>query len=162
MTSEIYTTLSESFASVPVTSTGFEMKPDWNKMDINTLAHLAWHGLKQKLNDPNGAKDLSDSEKNGNSRKVLDSLEANEVRMVSGRTMDPVEAELMKQARAIVANKLLSKGHKLKDYKLAAITKLAEDMLVKYPELAAKLRSNAEAAVATANEAKATYANIEI
>ena len=161
-TANIIELLNSEFKTVPVTSTGTELSPQWELLSTATLAHLVWHGLKQKLNDPNGAKTLSDIEKDANSRKVLDSIEANEVRMVSGRIADPVEAELMKQARNIVANKLIAKGHKLKDYKLADLTKLAEAMLENYPAVEQTLRANAEATVAAAVDAKSKFADIEI
>jgi hypothetical protein len=159
MSHELFAVLKTEWSKAPITSIKEDMEVQWELMTVETIAHLAWHGLKQKLNDPNGAKELSISDKRVNSRKVLDSLEKNEFRVASVRSGDPIEAELMKLARAIVANKLLSKGHKLKDYKMAELNTLADSMLAKYPAVEADLRAKATATV----EAKsAAYDSIEI
>jgi len=159
MSHELYAALNNSWSKAPITSIKDEMEIVWNSMNVETIAHLAWHGLKQKVNDPNGAKELTNSEKWANSRKVLDSLEKNEFRIASTRSGDPIESELMKLARAIVATKLLSKGLKLKDYKMADLNTLADSMLEKYPNVEADLRAKATATV----EAKKTaYDEVEI
>lgn len=150
----ILSLLLEKHSTIPVTSIGKELPVDWALMNDETLAHLIWHGMKQKANDPNGAKDLTDSEKEGNSLKVIDSLQKNEVRMTSGRIADPIEAETMRLAVAAVANAILTKGGKLKDYKLAALREKASKHLDKF-------RAQAEANVAKA-AANATELEIEL
>lgn len=162
---EIIAALQKNWATVPVTSTDASLSPKWELMNVDTLAHLVWHGLKQKLNDPNGAKDLTDSEKNGNSRKVLDSIEANEVRMQSGRTADPIESEYMRMARADLCNRLVAKGYKLKSFTMAQINEKTVAMLSKYPEHAAQLLATATATVTARKEAlesaKATIIEVD-
>jgi hypothetical protein len=159
MSHELYAVLNNSWSKAPITSIKEELSVDWNLMTLETIAHLAAHGLKQKINDPNGAKTLTDSDKRVNSLKVLDSLHANTFRIVSTRSGDPIETELMKLARNIVANKLLSKGFKLKDYKMADLDEKAEAMLEKYPNVEADLRAQA---TATIESKKKAYAEIEI
>lgn len=48
------------------------------KLSAEIVAKLALHGLKQKANDPIGAKDIADSAKLGLAQKVIDALIAGE------------------------------------------------------------------------------------
>jgi|SRR3954462_3034422 hypothetical protein len=131
-----------TYSQVPVTSIdGLKLAVDWSKMNAETIAHLAWHGLKQKANDPNGAKDLSDSAKQGNSEKVIAAFEANEVRRTSDRIADPIEAELSRRLVAIISTAIINKGGKLKDYKMADLRAKADEFKTKYPEKTAAIRA---------------------
>lgn len=130
-----------TYANVPVTSIDAKLPVDWTKLSAETLAHLAWHGLKQKANDPNGAKDLTDDEKLGNSQKVIDSIEKNEVRMSSGRIADPVESEYMKRLVGIVSTAIINKGGKLRDYKMSDLRTRAEEFAKRFPEKAEAIRA---------------------
>lgn len=95
--------LIEKFPSVPMTrSKGTVTRTvDWAKMSDDTLAHLIWHGLKQKANDPLGAKDLSHNDAVGLFNKVVDQFEANELRATAIRATDNYEKELRTLAIAL-------------------------------------------------------------
>ena len=88
-----------SFPKVPVGKTGKSVDVDWSVMDVDTIAALAWHGLKQKANDSNaGAAKAGTSEKDmiENVRAVVARHEANE--LAATRESDPVARELTKLA----------------------------------------------------------------
>lgn len=109
----IINVLSEQFPKVPVTSVDGELiQVDWGKMTDETIAALAWHGLKQKANDPNGAKGLSDTAKVGNSRKVVDKAENNSLD-VRERASDPVGRELTRLATEKANEHFRAKGYKV-------------------------------------------------
>lgn len=153
--------LVRDFSKVPITSIGKELPMDWTLLNAETLAHLIWHGTKQKANDPNGAKDLSDSERLGNSEKVLNSLMQNEVRQTSGRIIDPLEAEIMRLATAAIATKIVQKhGTKaLRDYKTSDLRKRAEDALLAYEDWAFGIVTDAQMILAAKS---ANVAGLEI
>lgn len=143
---ELIDILNETYPTAPVTSLKRDLQVDWSKMSPATLAHLAWHGLKQKINDPNGAKDLTNEDKLANSQKVLSNLENNIIRDTA-RSADPIEAEYNRLAMAAVANALVAKGHKLADLKTSDLRARAAKIATTLPDLHATLMAQAESAV---------------
>lgn len=92
----IHDVLSGTFPKVPVGKTGQLVEVDWSKMTVETIAALAWHGLKQKGGDTNaGAGKLGTSVKDmvANVAQVVAKAEAN-ILGVRERETDPVAKEL--------------------------------------------------------------------
>jgi len=95
MTNTILNVLQTAYPQVPVTSIeGKRLPVAWDKMTVETIAFLAWHGAKQKTNDRLGAKDMSNVEKLATAQKVVDALEANIIRMGGERETYLVAVEL--------------------------------------------------------------------
>jgi hypothetical protein len=68
----------------------------WDGMTDETLAHLVFHGVKAKTSDSFSVFKGTNAEKLNQAQKVLDNLEANDLR--ADRESDPVQVELKKLA----------------------------------------------------------------
>ncbi len=84
--------------------------------------------------------------------KKLEGIKSGELRSSVGRIGDPVAAETMRLAVAMVSTLIVNKGGKLKDYTMKDLRELATATLAKYPAKAAELKAKAEANIAAKAE----------
>lgn len=138
---------------------GIELDVDLNAMPANAIAHLLYIGARNVLMDahagvntkanPELTPDDIVAQSRAVSEKKLAALMSGEVRVQSTREGDPVRAEAMAMAVAIVKGKIKAAGKKVADYEAKAIREAATKLVT--PELLAK-------AAARVAEVKATDA----
>lgn len=98
----IHTMLNANYPSVRIPQKSGEARAiAWDGMSEETLAHLIYHGLKQKTSDSYSVFKGTEAEKRAQAQKVVDNLEKNDLR--AERESDPVMVELKRLASARVS-----------------------------------------------------------
>ena len=125
---------------------GIELNVDFSTMPQNAIDHLLAIGARNVLMDTHAginAKALPEltaeqvvEQSRAASEKKLAALMSGEVRVSSTREGDPVRAEAIAMAVAIVKGKIKSAGKKVADYESKAVREAALKLVT--PELLAK------------------------
>jgi hypothetical protein len=114
--------------------------------------HVWAYGLRQILNDAAASAKNADEAK-GMADKRFANLLAGTLRASSGRESDPVKAEALRLATAIVHKALRAKGFKIADVKPAQVRELALAKIEKDPDIMALAKANVEQAKALSVDA---------
>lgn len=125
---------------------GIELNVDFNSLPPNALEHLLKIGARNVLMDahaginakahPELSTDDVVAQSRAVSEKKLAALMSGDVRVSSTREGDPVRAEAIAMAVAIVKGKVKAAGKKVSDYEASAIRAAAIKLVT--PELLAK------------------------
>lgn len=103
--------LTQDFPSVTISDRKFGLADLWARANDATIAHLAWHGVKQKMGDAFSTFKGTDSEKAAQADKVLDNLVNNVIR--AARESDPLEAQVRTLAIAAAKAEFTKRGIKV-------------------------------------------------
>jgi hypothetical protein len=122
---------------------GVKRDVDWSGMTVETLAHLVYHGLKQKTSDSYSVFKGTESEKRAQAQKVVDNLEKNDLR--AERESDPVMVELKRLASARVSKERPA-NVKAVDWLKSNEAKAIWDKVLANPEYRKIAEANAAAA----------------
>ncbi len=134
---------------------GIELEIDHTALPANALSHAIMIGLRNILMDSHAsitAEEYPDATARADAAramvdKKLSALMSGEVRVSSSReSVDPVRAEAMRMATAMVTAKIRAAGKKVKDYEPAALKAAAQklvtdDLLAKAAERVAETRA---------------------
>lgn len=131
---------------------GIELDVDFSAMPKNALEHLLYIGARNVLMDAHAGvnakaqPELSDEDIVAQSRaiseKKLAALMSGEVRVQSTREGDPVRAEAIAMAVAIVKGKIKAAGKKVADYESKAIREAALKLVT--PELLTQAKARVD------------------
>ena len=129
---------------------------DYDNLPEVSKTYFLEYGMRQALNDATASLKLADFETPelfkaaalAMVEKKLDGIQKGELRQSVGKIGDPIEAEVMRIATATIANAILAKNGKLKDYTTKDMRERAVAMLEKYPAKAEAIRAEATANIA--------------